>query len=134
MDARWLGFLKASSFSLQTVEYEQKIQQQNSIIAQFVELRDKFRQMKQHVTEADQRVHAADQRAHLAESKVQEVSFVSASKCCSRRCICQCPYKACAFPVQATAALNMALAEKAELMRMCNELLTQLEVSKARGR
>ncbi|GFR46651.1 hypothetical protein Agub_g8262 [Astrephomene gubernaculifera] len=75
----------------QVAEYEQKIQQQNALMQQLVEYRDRYRQMKQHVVDSDLR--------H------QEVS----------------------------SALAMAQAEKTELMRMCNELLTQLEATKAKG-
>ncbi|PNH07903.1 hypothetical protein TSOC_005591, partial [Tetrabaena socialis] len=89
----------------QMVEYEQKLQQQGAMVTQYNELRDRFRQARQLASNAEQ-------RTLRAEAKVQERDAVVA---------------------QRDAALVQAANEKAELMRMCNELLTQLELSKAKA-
>ncbi|GIL59211.1 hypothetical protein Vafri_13907 [Volvox africanus] len=80
------------------VEYEQKLLHSSNLASQINDVRDKYRQMKQHATNADQ-------RAQHAEAKAQETA-------------------------NALAKANM---EKAELMQMCNELLTQLEATKVKG-
>ncbi|GIL62915.1 hypothetical protein Vafri_17101 [Volvox africanus] len=80
------------------VEYEQKLLQSSSLVSQINDVRDKYRQMKQHAANAEQ-------RAQHAEAKAQETA-------------------------NALAKANM---EKAELMQMCNELLTQLEATKVKG-
>ncbi|GIL69776.1 hypothetical protein Vretimale_10174 [Volvox reticuliferus] len=80
------------------VEYEQKLLQSSNLVSQVNDVRDKYRQMKQHAANAEQ-------RAQHAEAKAQETA-------------------------NALAKANM---EKAELMQMCNELLTQLEATKVKG-
>ncbi|GLI62527.1 hypothetical protein VaNZ11_005185 [Volvox africanus] len=80
------------------VEYEQKLLQSSNLVSQINDVRDKYRQMKQHAANAEQ-------RAQHAEAKAQETA-------------------------NALAKANM---EKAELMQMCNELLTQLEATKVKG-
>ncbi|GLI60170.1 hypothetical protein VaNZ11_002232 [Volvox africanus] len=80
------------------IEFEQKLLHSSNLASQINDVRDKYRQMKQHAANADQ-------RAQHAEAKAQETA-------------------------NALAKANM---EKAELMQMCNELLTQLEATKVKG-
>ncbi|KXZ54113.1 hypothetical protein GPECTOR_5g215 [Gonium pectorale] len=79
----------------QVNEYESRLHQQNAIVSQFNELREKYRQMKEACAQLDQ-------RAKHAESKAQEKAN----------------------------ALQTCEAEKSELLRMCSDLLTQLEAAK----
>ncbi|KAG2490142.1 hypothetical protein HYH03_011446 [Edaphochlamys debaryana] len=88
----------------QLTEYEQKLQTASAQMAQFNDAKERYRQLKQAYTDSQAVAQKFEAHAQKLEVKVQESAH----------------------------ALSMAQTEKGELMRMCNELLTQLEAFKKR--